>query len=90
MEVVFEMHEFVNNGSMHREDRNKQGVLGGVLGKCARTPRPGKRRCVFFEMNESLNNGSMHRDDRNKQGLLFSWLSSLGLSDQIPLLLWVP
>ena len=45
--VVFEMNESLDNGSMHREKRNKQGVLGGVLGKCARTPHPGKQ-CTAF------------------------------------------
>ena len=43
--VVFEMNDSLKNGSMNREDRNKQGVLGGVLGQCARTPHPRKRRC---------------------------------------------
>ena len=41
--VVFEMNESLDNASVYRENRNKQGVLGGVLRQCARTPHPGKR-----------------------------------------------
>ena len=43
--------ESLNNGSMHREDRNKQGVLGGVPGTCARTPHP-RKRCSGCFRNE--------------------------------------